>query len=66
MYYPPLSKFIPAPGIILELVPKAEVPKVPGLLNVVLLPVLPNRLPGFCCPNNEEPLFKLKPVFVSV
>lgn len=64
LYYPPLSKPIPVPDIILELVPKVEDPKVPGLLNVVLFPVFPNKLPGFCCPNNEEPLFKFKPVFV--
>jgi len=60
-----LNKFIPVPDIILELVPKVEEPNVPGLLNV-LFPVFPNKLPGFCCPNNEEPPPKLKPVFVPI
>jgi len=41
-----------------------EDPNVPGLLNVVLLPVFPNKLLGFCCPNNEDPPLKFKPVFV--
>lgn len=64
MHYPPLSKPIPVPDIILEFVPKVEDPNVPGLLNVALLPAFPNKPPGFCCPNNEDPVPKLKPVFV--
>lgn len=49
-----------------ELVPKVDDPKDDEELNVVLFPALPNKLPGFCCPNKVEPLPSVKPVFVPV
>lgn len=47
-----------------EFVPNVEDPKDDDALNVVLLAALPNKPPGFCCPNKVEPPPSVKPVFV--
>lgn len=57
-------KPIPTPLPTFKPVPKVEEPKDADELKVVLPPVLPNKPPGFCCPNKVVPLPNVKPVFV--